>query len=155
MKNGTDTDGATGSTYTIDRAALADNDANFAVKVTNSEGTVTGDNATLTVTADNEPPTLASASGTEAFTTVRVVFSEPLDETSAETAGNYVLSEGVTVSAAALAAETGTAGDNTVILTTSRQPEDTVLTLTVDSVQGAAGDKAIGADSTIDFKNHV
>lgn len=154
-KNGTDIDGATGSSYTIDRAALADNGANFAVKVTNSEGTVTSDNASLTVNADNEPPTLASASGTETFTTVRVVFSEPLDEASAETAGNYDLSGGVTVSAAALAAEAGTAGDDTVILTTSRQPEGTVLTLTVNNVQDAAGNNAIAANSTIDFKTHV
>ena len=154
-KNGTDIDGATGSSYTIDRAALADNGANFAVKVTNSEGTVTSDNATLTVTADDVLPTLASASGTETFTTVRVVFSEPLDEASAETAGNYALSEGVTVSAAALAAEAGTAGDDTVILTTSRQSEGTVLTLTVNNVKDAAGDNAIAANSTIDFKTHV
>ena len=154
-KNGTDIDGATGSSYTIDRAALADNGANFAVKVTNSEGTVTSNNAALTVTADNEPPTLASASGTETFTTVRVVFSEPLDEASAETAGNYALSGGVTVSAAALAAEAGTAGDDTVVLTTSRQPEGTVLTLTVNNVKDAAGDNAIAAESTIDFKTHV
>ena len=154
-KNGTDIDGATGSTYTIDRAALADNGANFATKVTNSEGTVTSDNAALTVTADNEPPTLTSASGSGTFTTVRVVFSEPLDEASAETAGNYDLSGGVTVSAAALAAEAGTAGDNTVVLTTSGQPEGTVLTLTVNNVKDAAGDNAIAAESTIDFKTHV
>ena len=154
-KNGTDIDGATGTTYTIDRAALADNGANFAVKVTNSEGTITSNNAALTVTADNEPPTLASASGTGTFTTVRVVFSEPLDEASAETPGNYALSGGVTVSAAALAAEAGTAGDDTVVLTTSRQPEGTVLTLTVNNVKDAAGDNAIAASSTIDFKTHV
>ena len=154
-KNGTDIDGATGSSYTIDRAALADNGANFAVKITNSEGTVTSDNATLTVTADDVLPTLVSASGSGTFTTVRVVFSEPLDEASAETAGNYALSGGVTVSAAALAAEAGTAGDDTVVLTTSRQSEGTVLTLTVNNVQDAAGDNAIAAASTIDFKTHV
>lgn len=134
---------------------MADNGANFAVKVTNSESTVSSDNATLTVTADNEPPTLVSASGTETFTTVRVVFSEPLDEANAETAGNYAFSEGVTVSAAALAAGAGTAGDNTVALTISRQPEDTVLTLTVNNVQDAAGNNAIAADSTIDFEDPV
>lgn len=154
-KNGTDIDGATGSTYTIDRAASADDGAKIAVKVINSVGTVTSEEATLTVTTDDVLPTLASASGTDTFTTVRIVFSEPLDEASAETAGNYALSEGVTVSAAALAAEAGTAGDDTVILTTSRQSEGTVLTLTVNNVKDAAGDNAIAADSTIDFKTYV
>ncbi len=60
----------------------------------------------------------------------------------------------VIISEAALAAEAGTDGDDTVVLTTTRQTEGTVLTLTVNNVKDAAGDNAIASDSTIDFKTH-
>ena len=40
MKNGTNIDGAAGSTYTIDHAALANNGAKIAVRVTSSAGTI-------------------------------------------------------------------------------------------------------------------
>ncbi len=153
-KNGQNIADATGATLYIDRAAAADNGAKIAVKVTNSAGTTTSDEATLTVTADDVPPTLVSASGSAAFTTVRVVFSEPLDQTSAETAANYTLSGGVTVSGAALAAEAGTDGDHIVVLTTSRQAEGTDLTLTVSNVEDANG-VSIAANSTIDFRTYV
>ena len=112
------------------------------------------DEATLTVTVDNVLSTLARDSRSETFITVRVVFSEPLDEASAETAGNYALSGEVTISEAALAAKAGTDGDDTVILTTTRQTKGTVLTLIVNNVKDAAGDNAIASDSTINFKTH-
>ena len=59
------------------------------------------------------------------------------------------------IAEAALAAESGTNSDDTVILTTSRQPECTVLTLTVKNVKDATVDNVIAADSVIDFKTHV
>ncbi len=59
------------------------------------------------------------------------------------------------IAEAALATESGTNSDDTVILTTSRQPECTVLTLTVKNVKDATVDNVIAADSVIDFKTHV
>ena len=104
--------------------------------------------------SNNGPPTLVSASGSEFFTTVRVVFSESLDQTSAETAANYALAGGITVSAAALAAEPGTPGDHIVLLTTSKQTKGTRLTLTVNNVQDAIGNR-IAANSTIEFRTYI
>ena len=49
-KNGTTIDGATKATYTTPPATTLDNGALFAVTVTNRVGSVTSDNATLTVT---------------------------------------------------------------------------------------------------------
>lgn len=53
-KNGTAIDGATGAAYTF-AAALADNGAKYACVVSNSAGTVTSNEATLTVTEKNTP----------------------------------------------------------------------------------------------------
>ncbi|MCX8521972.1 MAG: DUF1566 domain-containing protein, partial [Rhodoferax sp.] len=54
-KNGTDISGATSSTYTTPATAIGDNAAVFTVVVSNSAGTVTSSNATLTV---QEPPVI-------------------------------------------------------------------------------------------------
>ena len=50
-KNGTDISGATSNTYTTPATSMGDNAAVFAVVVSNSAGTATSSNATLTVTA--------------------------------------------------------------------------------------------------------
>ncbi|MFZ3169883.1 MAG: immunoglobulin domain-containing protein [Candidatus Methanoperedens sp.] len=50
-KNGAAIPGATDSTYTTPATTLADNGANFSVNVSNAFGSVTSNNATLTVTA--------------------------------------------------------------------------------------------------------
>ena len=50
-KGGTDIAGATASTYTTPATSMADSGAVFTVVVSNSEGSVTSNNATLTVTA--------------------------------------------------------------------------------------------------------
>ena len=50
-KNGTNISGATSSTYTTPATVSADNNAVFTVVVSNSAGTVTSSNATLTVTS--------------------------------------------------------------------------------------------------------
>jgi glucose/arabinose dehydrogenase len=55
QKNGANIGGATSSSYTLAPAALADNGAKFRVVVTNSFGSATSNEATLTVTA-NQPP---------------------------------------------------------------------------------------------------
>jgi len=60
-KNGTAISGATGSTYTTPATTSADNGATFSVAVSNSAGSVTSSNATLTITT-------APASGTDVVT---------------------------------------------------------------------------------------
>lgn len=91
--------------------------------------------------ADTNAPTLVDATGAVTFKRVKVWFSEPVDPASAQTAGNYRLSGGVTVSAAALQASGGIGGGDLVVLTTSQQPENTTLTLTVNNVKDLAGNK--------------
>ncbi|MEP6994637.1 MAG: PQQ-dependent sugar dehydrogenase [Acidobacteriota bacterium] len=66
QKNSVDIAGATSSSYTISSVVLGDSGSQFRCKVTNSFGTATSAQATLTVTTDQPPaPTItAPASGT-------------------------------------------------------------------------------------------
>ena len=54
-KNGADISGATSSSYTTPETSIADNGATFSVSVSNSAGSVTSDNATLTVVSAVAP----------------------------------------------------------------------------------------------------
>ncbi|MCP5524852.1 MAG: Ig-like domain-containing protein, partial [Verrucomicrobiales bacterium] len=138
-KNGENIPGAVGPDYMIDRAVAADDGAEFACVVSNAGGSGTSAVATLTVNADTTDPVLADAWGNVGFNRVTVMFSEPVDPATAEVAGNYQLSGGVTVTSATLAAPSGTSGDHLVILETSAQPVGTELTLTVNNVQDLQG----------------
>lgn len=127
----------------------------YDVVVTNPYGSATSNPVTLTVNpAETVPPTLAAATGSRTFTTVRVWFSEGVDPATASVAANYQLSGGVTVSAAVPAAPAGSPGDNEVVLTTSAQTPGTLYTLTVSNVkdQSLAGN-VILPGSTLEFSS--
>lgn len=104
----TDLVGTSGPSLTLPFVAPSDNNAQYRAVITvgSSEspfgilGTVNSSAATLTVTgSDSTPPLLAALEGSASRVTL--VFSEPLDTASAQTAGNYTIS-GVTVSSATL-----------------------------------------------------
>ena len=59
-KNGANIPGATSSTYTTNSTAIGDNNAVFSVVISNSEGTVTSSNATLTVSARAVKPSITT-----------------------------------------------------------------------------------------------
>lgn len=82
--------------------------------------------ATAQTLADNTAPTLVSAADTDVSTQIVLTFSETLEATSAETAGNYTI-PGVTVIAASLSGDT-------VTLTTSPLAEATTYTVSVSNV---------------------
>lgn len=59
-KNGTPVSGAASSSYTTPATASGDNNAQFAVVISNAAGSVTSATATLTVTATAVPPTIVT-----------------------------------------------------------------------------------------------
>ncbi len=61
-KNGTAISGATSASYTTPATVIGDNGALFSVVVTNAAGSVTSNNATLTVTAAGTAPTITALS---------------------------------------------------------------------------------------------
>lgn len=84
---------------------------------------------TFTVTTDTDPPGISSVPDTIDPFAVTVLFDEAVDETSAETTGNYSISGSISVSGATL-----DANETTVYLSTSEMSENT-YTLTVNNVK--------------------
>jgi hypothetical protein len=147
LKNGKPVLGANSSTWTIPAVAIADNNAQISVAV-GCEGLVTTSSVVaLTVSADTKKPTIASAVQPDvSFTSVKVTFSEPVTAPTATTAGNYTLSGGATVSAAALSAD-----GFSVTLTTSKLNAGTAYTLTVNNVTDIGGNAiAASSQATVD-----
>lgn len=68
QKNGTTIAGATSSSYTTPATTLGDNGATFRCVVTNSVGSATSNNATLTVTASATSPSITSQPASQAVT---------------------------------------------------------------------------------------
>jgi cysteine-rich repeat protein len=97
------------------------------------------DSWTLTKGPDVTGPSLAAASALGA-TRVAAVFTEPLDEASAETAAHYAISPSVAVSAAELQADL-----RTVWLTTEPLVPGLAYTLAVAGVEDRSGNAAAGA----------
>ena len=93
---------------------------------------------------DVTAPQLTSAEAPD-DTSVQVVYSEPVDQTTAETTGNYTLDGGATVSAAALGIER-----RSVMLTTSVLSPGAIYTVTVNSVTDNTGN-TIAANSQQQF----
>lgn len=146
-KNGADIPGATGSAYSVAFAQTGDS-GTYAVRLYGVGQTeVVSANAVVTVTLDTSPPTVAKASPDDTFTRLVVEFSEPVDAT-AETASNYALDKGITVT------NVTRISSLSVALTTTKMAEATAYTLTINGVKDVAGN-TIAANSTVTFKSFV
>jgi hypothetical protein len=149
-RNGADILDATNINYTLSNVQVTDSTAQFSVVVTGGQGTVTSDNAILTVAPDTAPPTIVTSKASPGGTELVVTFSEPVDLISGGTASNYQISSvggplnvtGATVSAS------GTQ----VILATAQQTLGTKYTLVVNNVKDtAATPNTIAPNSTSVF----
>ena len=101
---------------------------------------------TATTLADVAPPTILQAASGSANTSVYVIFSEPVEQSSAQSVGNYGISGGVSVTAALLQSDL-----KTVVLTTSALTKGITYTLTVNNIRDRAKSPntiAAGASAT-------
>ncbi len=154
-KNGADVAGQTAASLVFANIMAADS-GTYDVVVRNAYGLATSTAITLDVKTDTSLPTLLYATGNATYNGVRVWFSEPVDAATAQTAANYQLSGGVTVSAAKLSAPAGSPGDNIVDLTTSTQAAGQIYTLTVSGVKDQSfPGNAIAPGSTVEFSSWV
>jgi predicted extracellular nuclease len=96
---------------------------------------------------DTTPPTINSANASNE-TTVGIIFSEGLDQTTAETLANYAISPALTFSDATLQ------NNNQVILTTATQESGTAYTITVNNVEDLNGN-VILPNSTVNFSGYT
>lgn len=149
-KNGEDILDATNLTYTVSSASMADNNAKYSVRVEGAQGTVTSQDATLTVTADTAAPAILLAKGSPDRTQVVLTFSEPLDPASAATAANYQINT-TTGSLNVTGAELSSNGTQ-VTLTTAQQALGTKYSVLVSNLKDtAATPNTIAANSKVVF----
>lgn len=135
--------GATSSNLIVGPVTLADNNSFFRCLAVNAFGSVATTNATLTVTPDTTPPTISSVGNLGDNQIVTVVFSEPVQPSSATAANNYVINNGVTV----LGAQFGP-DNRTIVLTTTPMALNATYTLTVNSVRDLAATPNVIATNT-------
>lgn len=101
----------------------------FALSAYDRSGNESAKSAEISgVPGDSQAPALISAAAAS-LTELRIAFSEPLDEASAETVANYLITPSVTVNSAVLQNDR-----QSVLLATSAHTAGTAYTLTVSSV---------------------
>ncbi len=84
---------ATNDSYTVMAPSVADDGAQFRVRVTNPVSELVSSNATLSVQSDGTPPTVIAVTS-PSVTNILVTFSEPGGTGSAQEPGNYLLDGG-------------------------------------------------------------
>ncbi|MCX8517661.1 MAG: immunoglobulin domain-containing protein, partial [Rhodoferax sp.] len=161
-KNGADISGANSSTYTLPATSMGDSGAVFAVVVSNSAGTATSNNATLTVTAalvapviTKQPAAQTVTAGQTARFTVEATGTAPLryqwklndQDISGATDSSYATLDTNTVGNAAVftvvvSNGTGTATSDTARLTVTPVPVAPAITTQPVSQSVATGQTA-------------
>jgi chitodextrinase len=126
--------GSTAGTTYVDEGLRSSTTYDYQVSAANGIDLEGGRSAAVAeaTLADATAPTIASV-GAAGAENVIVVFSEPVDEASAETAANYGLDNGVSVLGAVLAGD-----GKSVLLTVSSLSTGVAYTLTVTGVQDLA-----------------
>lgn len=122
----------------------------YAVSAVNGAGLESSQSEPVsgTTLADTMRPALVSAETIGDSTRVVLLYSEPVEESSATDVSNYSINNGIVVSGAALAADL-----TTVTLTTTALSTGVTYTLTVNSVRDrATTPNTIASDTTIDFE---
>lgn len=131
--NGEVIPGAAAASYTLPVLRPADNNAQFAVVVSNNFSSITSVVATLTVTADTMKPFVASV-GSLFKQTVEVQLSEPVATATATATANYLL---FTSTGAPVAVNSATVDVNDathITLQTAAMPETDAMTLVVQNL---------------------
>ena len=149
-KNGTDVTDATNVSYTIPSVAMADNSTKYSVVITGMQGTVTSQEAVLSVVPDTISPKLLNAKGSASLTEVTLTFSESITQASATVLANYSISSAsgsLAISAASLSP-----GGTVVTLTTAQQKLGAKYSVIVNNLKDiAATPNTIAANSKAVF----
>jgi hypothetical protein len=143
FRDGVAITGATGSSYTINSAQLADNGAKFSVKIANGNGSYNeplSNDAVLTVSNDSTAPAVLKIAGTAALNKVVITFDEPLDAVTSQALTSYSIA-GLQITSAILAAD-----GKTVTLTTSAQTQGTRYDVVINGVTDV-----ISANNKVNF----
>lgn len=145
--NGTPLSSTTGPIYTVSNlSVLANNGQVYNCTVSNSAGTVTSTGMSLTVIADKTPPTVTRVLNIGTNSVV-LVYSKPVELASATSIGNYAFTNGLPISAAALASD-----NETVTLTTGNLVYGSNYVLVINGVRDRASTpNTIAANTRLSF----
>jgi len=139
--NGMAIPNGTGPLLQIANVPLAYSGSNITCTINGPAGSVTSQATALTVTPDSTPLSIQSVVGSDTLGTVTVTFSKPVQEASAQTAGNYSIT-GLTVNAAGPLTKLltpwsliTTNDPRQVVLTTTPQTPGSAYTLVVSNVK--------------------
>ncbi len=121
-----------------------DADSNATVRCT-STGLLDRDITVTSVDDDDFTPPTVTEAVAQSSSSILVVFSEPLDITSAETLGNYTLNQGGSV----LSATFDSVTSNRVILLTSQLTEALEYTLVVDGVEDLSSNAVANSSNSV------
>jgi hypothetical protein len=132
QRNGTNIPGATSTNYSIAPVMLSDSGSTFRCIAANSYGSTTSLVALLTVTPDITRPTISSVGNLGDVDLLTVVFSEPVEVSSATATSNYAINS-TTVLSASMGVDS-----RTVVLTTTPMTPGVTYTLTVNNVRDRA-----------------
>jgi hypothetical protein len=147
-RNGNPVAESTGLSYQ-DTGLSESTSYDYAVSAVNGAALESQLSATIQATtmADTTPPSIVSVAASGDPAQLVVVFSEPVEQSSSTSAGNYAIDNGVTVSSATLSTDLVT-----VTLGTSPHSEGVLYTLTVNNVRDrAAQPNSIAANSSVTY----
>ena len=144
--NGTNLPGASESVLVLSNLSLSRDGEIFSCVVSNASGSVTSTPSLLAVLADTNPPTVVSVVNL-GLTNVQVSYSKVVEAASATNAANYVLTNGLTVTGAALNAD-----NQTVVLTTAPLTYGSNYCIVINGVRDrAATPNTIATNTTVTF----
>jgi regulation of enolase protein 1 (concanavalin A-like superfamily) len=138
--------GANSPVLVLSNLSKSWNGQSFVCVVSNVAGSVTSTPAILTVLADTNPPTILNGVNL-GLTNVQVSYSKVVEAASATNAANYVFTNGLTVTGAALNAD-----NQTVVLTTAPLTYGSNYCIVINHVRDrAATPNTIATNTTVTF----
>ena len=145
-RDGAEVGTSTGTTYS-DKGLMEDTTYSYQISAINGAGLESAKSqsfsATTLAAVDTTPPTILSVTANGDPSKVTILFSEPVEESSATDLSNYSIDSGITISSASLGADL-----KTVTLTTSFHSEGLTSTLTVSNVRDRASTPNVIAPNT-------
>ena len=144
--SGTNLPSANSSVLVLSNLSISWSGRSFVCVVSNMAGSVTSTPSILTMLADTNPPTILNVVSL-GITNVQVTYSKMVEAASATSAANYVFTNGLAVTGAALNAD-----NQTVVLTTAPLTYGSNYCVVVNRVRDrAATPNVIATNTTVTF----
>ncbi|MEW6159718.1 MAG: PA14 domain-containing protein, partial [Verrucomicrobiota bacterium] len=142
--------GENGPSLALENVSPADHNRVFRVEIFNGISFLRSADATLSINADLQPPTIAAIEGSATLDRVKILFSEPIDPADALDIANYQI-DGLTVTSARLLSD-----GRRVVLSTSAHTPGALYTLIVNRIRDvAAARNPVAAGTQASFHGFV